>query len=223
MPRIRAVKPEFFLDFELSKLPPHTRLLFIGLWTQADKVGRLEDEPHKIKIQILPWDDIDVEKCLEELHPKFIFRYKSKDGKKYIQINAWHHQKPHHTEKETVIPSPLTVKRRLNNRSLTGGKEEGEDSLGRNMDKIKIPEELELNRNEIETWITYKREKGQAYKPQGLSALWGRLRAINPGRRKAAIEFSMASNYAGIFETKENNSGKSIGARTEPGKYAHLS
>ena len=126
MPRIRNVKPDFFLDFELSKLSPHARLLFIGLWTQADKAGRLYDEPHKLKVQILPWDDVDIEKLLSDLTPKFITRYMLKDGHKSIQINKWIHQKPHHTEKDSVIPPPLTVKRRLKHGDLTARKGDGE-------------------------------------------------------------------------------------------------
>src|SRR3990167_9899654 len=137
MARIRSVKPDFFLDFELSKLEPITRLFFIGLWTQADKSGRMVDEANKLKVQILPWDTVDAEKLLSDLTPKFITRYKTKSGEKYLQINSWHHQKPHHTERDSVIPPPSTGKRRLNTGDLTArkGGEEGGDSLERNMGK----------------------------------------------------------------------------------------
>jgi hypothetical protein len=213
MARIRSVKPDFFLDFELAKLEPITRLFFIGLWTQADRDGRLEDEPHKLKVQIIPWDQADVEKILSDLHPKFINRYKTvKDGRKYIQINSWHHQKPHHTEKRSTVPPPITVKRRLKDGYLTGRK--GEDSLNMGKESVQVPQDLQPNESEIMNWLAYKREKGQTYKPRGLNALWGVLRSIPSHQRKQAIDQSMANNWAGIFPPKGGNVAKTESFKT---------
>lgn len=113
MPRTRYLHPKFFTDFELSKLPFYVRLLFAGMWEQADREGRLEDKPEEIKIAVLPYDKVDVEAGLQLLsQPKestgkpFIKRY-SIDGKRYIQVVNWHSfQKPHHTEQESRIPAP---------------------------------------------------------------------------------------------------------------------
>ena len=77
MARIRTIKPEFFKNEQLAELPAMTRLLFIGLWTLSDRSGRLEDRPKRIKADIFPYDNIDVEKALNDLQSKgFIFRYK---------------------------------------------------------------------------------------------------------------------------------------------------
>lgn len=82
-----------------------TRLLFAGLWTVADKDGRLQDRPKKIKIDVFPADNLDIDAMLQSLHDaKFIVRY-AVDGSKFIQINNWSkHQNPHHTEKASEIP-----------------------------------------------------------------------------------------------------------------------
>lgn len=110
MARIRTIKPEFFLDTELSELPIQTRHLFIGLWTLADREGRLEDNPKRIKAQIFPWDDLDVDMALIQLHPKFITRYEH-NGHRYIQINNFcKHQRPNIKEAESSIPAPKHVK-----------------------------------------------------------------------------------------------------------------
>lgn len=127
MARIRTIKPEFFLDDELAELEPLSRILFIGLWCLADKAGRLEDKPNRIKIQILPYDNANVDNFLDDLHDAgFIVRYQV-DGKKYIQIRTFaEHQRPHHTEKESVYPPPnreITVKEPLNNGYAPVGKE----------------------------------------------------------------------------------------------------
>lgn len=86
MARSRNIKPGFFVDDELAELPALTRLLFIGLWCLADREGRLEDRPKRIKLQILPADDIDVDAALDSLTPSFLTRYQV-DGKRFIQIN----------------------------------------------------------------------------------------------------------------------------------------
>ncbi len=119
MARIRYLKPDFFKDEDLAMLPLETRLFFAGLWCLADKAGRLEDRAGRLKIEIFPYDDIDIEQCLQQLaKPKknsgqpFINRYET-DKQRYIQIINWDkHQKPHHTEKESQIPptTPLMEK-----------------------------------------------------------------------------------------------------------------
>jgi hypothetical protein len=86
MPRIRTVKPELFFDVELGEVSIPARFLFIGLFTQADRRGRLEDSPKKIKANIFPYDErVNVDAMLNELSKKFIIRYEI-SGRKYIQI-----------------------------------------------------------------------------------------------------------------------------------------
>ena len=82
------------------------RLLFEGLWCMADREGRLEDRPLRIKAEILPYDDVDVDDLLDQLQArKFIIRYLSgEDG--FIQVvNFKKHQSPHLKEAESLIPS----------------------------------------------------------------------------------------------------------------------
>ncbi len=107
MARARMIKPGFFTNEELPDLPAHTRLFFIGLWTIADREGRLEDRPRKIKAEIFPHENIEIEPMLCSLGEKgFLQRY-SVDGSAYIQIvNFQKHQRPHHNESESIIPEP---------------------------------------------------------------------------------------------------------------------
>jgi hypothetical protein len=118
MARSRNIKPGFFTNDDLVELDFATRLLFAGLWTVADKAGRLEDRPKKIKIAVFPADDVNIEAMLAALAERdFIIRYSINDVA-YIQIRNWSkHQNPHHTEKCSVIPAcpngELTVKEPL--------------------------------------------------------------------------------------------------------------
>jgi len=92
MPKIRGIKPEFWTDEDVVELSVPARLLFIGLWNFACDNGHLPDKPKQIKMRILPADDVDVNKLLDELaHHGRISRA---DGTITIAKFA-HHQKPH--------------------------------------------------------------------------------------------------------------------------------
>lgn len=105
MARARIIKPGFFKNENLTECSFPARLLFAGLWTLADRAGRLEDRPKKIKMEIFPSDDVDCNELLNELCAHgFIKRYQI-DEAKYIQILTFSaHQKPHQNEKESTIP-----------------------------------------------------------------------------------------------------------------------
>ncbi len=80
MPRIRTIKPEFFRHHDLylaekkSKLP--IRVAFSGLWCCADKEGRFKWKPTELKLDVLPYDEIDFNKVLDCLIAnEFIIKY----------------------------------------------------------------------------------------------------------------------------------------------------
>ena len=63
----------------------------------------------------------------------------------------------------------------------------------------------------LDTWLSYKAEKNQRYKPRGLDALKKKLMQLsngNPEFAKEIVEYSMANNYAGLFAPKDSNYGK---------------
>ncbi|MGJ3353458.1 hypothetical protein [Providencia sp. Je.9.19] len=109
MARARNIKPGFFTNDDLAECEPLARILFVGLWTVADREGRIEDKPRKIKAMVLPYDDVDCDKLLAQLHGKnFITRY-AVDGNEFIQINNWKkHQNPHMKEAASEIPEQVT-------------------------------------------------------------------------------------------------------------------
>lgn len=124
MARARNIKPGFFTNDELVELPFATRLLFIGLWTIADREGRVVDRPKKIKMEIFPADDVDCDQALAQLAESgFITRYQA-DGIKVIEIaNFAKHQAPHSTEKDSALPDAegfYTVNERTKNGGITG-------------------------------------------------------------------------------------------------------
>lgn len=107
MARARNLKPGFFKNENLAECQPLTRILFAGLWCEADRAGRIEYRPKKLKAEILPYDDANVVDMLAELAKwGFILVYEVK-GAKFIQVlNFSKHQNPHVKEAESVIPAP---------------------------------------------------------------------------------------------------------------------
>ena len=105
--RARNIKPGFFKNEELSECSPWARLCFIGLWQLADREGRLEDRPKRIKGELFAFECFDVEPLLDELALHgFIVRY-AIGGRRLIQVSQFHrHQSPHHMERPSVLPPP---------------------------------------------------------------------------------------------------------------------
>ena len=178
MARIRTIKPEFFTDEALGALAPLDRLLFAGLWCHADKAGRLFVKPLELKVKILPYDDYDVASGLMRLAEKQLVILYEHDGLSVLQITNWEkHQRPHHTERDSVIPPHngyLTVKEPLEN----GGKgkerngREGKEEIAQ-PPKGGIPREELLDRL-VECWNTLPPEVApRVAKPRASAILRG--------------------------------------------------
>ena len=107
MARIRTIKPEFFDDPDVAELSMEARLLFIGLWTQADREGRLEDDMRRLKVKVFPYDQVDMESLAAELHGMdMIRRYSDDTGKGLIWVTKFgRHQRPHPKEPESRFPA----------------------------------------------------------------------------------------------------------------------
>lgn len=107
MARSRLLKPGFFKNEDLAQLEPHARLCFAGLWLLADREGRLEDRPLRIKAEIFPYEQVDLNALLDCLHrASFIQRYRAQN-QPYIAIAKFsQHQTPHIREVHSTIPAP---------------------------------------------------------------------------------------------------------------------
>jgi hypothetical protein len=107
MARARNIKPGLFSNELLGEADPMISLAFIGMWTIADKEGRIEDRPKKIRAQLFPYrSDVDMDMILDWLKDNaFITRYQSKHGPIIAIVNWSKHQRPHHKEVESTLPA----------------------------------------------------------------------------------------------------------------------
>lgn len=104
--RARQLKPGLYKNEDLAECSIWARFIFPGLWTMADRSGRLEDRPKRIKAELLPFDDQPIDPILAELEKwGFIKRYEVA-GIRYIWIpNFVKHQNPHKNEKPSDLPA----------------------------------------------------------------------------------------------------------------------
>ncbi len=110
MSRIRSIKPEFFRHENLFEAEREAglplRLAFISLWTVADREGRFKWRPRALKLDCLPYDDVDFSRVLETLAAcGFIVKYEV-DGEQYGWIPSWaKHQIVNQREAKSTIPA----------------------------------------------------------------------------------------------------------------------
>ncbi len=113
MGRIRTIKPDFFKHWDLyqaeinSGLP--IRLAYSGLWTVADKEGRFRCVPQQLKLEVLPYDEVDFSLVLKTLATGgWVVLYEF-EGKSYGWIPTFKdHQRISGSEKdaESKLPEP---------------------------------------------------------------------------------------------------------------------
>lgn len=124
MARARNIKPGFFKNEVLAELDPFDRLLFIGLWCLADREGRVEDRPKRIKMELFPCDSYDVDGGLCALAAaEFIRRYQAAGMAVIAIVHFSKHQAPHGTERDSALPDEngmFTVHERGKNGYATG-------------------------------------------------------------------------------------------------------
>lgn len=104
MARIRTIKPEFFTSEDIVNLTPMARLLYIALWCEADKEGRLVWKPTTFKLRYLPGDNCDVQAlCAEIVDAGLVVLY----GSGYAYIPAFKaHQHINPRESASQLPDP---------------------------------------------------------------------------------------------------------------------
>lgn len=112
MARIRSIKPEFFIDEELQDLEmenpgAYCMLVYAGLWTVADREGRFEWRPRRLRLSILPFLKFEIETTLDLLMDAgYLVKYEI-EGRNYGFVKNWsRHQIVPRDEPQSEIPAP---------------------------------------------------------------------------------------------------------------------
>jgi len=183
MARSRNLKPGFFSNDGMAENDPLGRLLFLGLTTLADHKGDIEWRPKRIKVQVLPYDDCDIQKLAINLDKSGFVRFYSVGDSIYLNIvNFEKHQNPHKNEiaKGSEIPaysgnarqavdlSTLTINRDKNGLNPDDSDSDPADSFNL------IPDSLNPNKTIVpsDAGDGSREEDGSAGYPDNFESLW---------------------------------------------------
>lgn len=141
MARIRTIKPEFFTSESVCSVSPVARLLFIGLWCEADREGRLKWKPKTLKIRYLPVDQCDILDVSGELEAEGMINIYTANGVEYCEIPAFKsHQVINNREKESELPSRVSTRQP---RVKAEGRKEGKGKEGKEC-RVNADEEFKI-------------------------------------------------------------------------------
>lgn len=131
MLRTRVIRPGLVTNEVLAGLGLEAEALFIRLWMLADREGRLEDRPAKIRAEAFPYHAEITAQTVENLLKSlakagFIIRYKARIGDDRVAsplicvVNFQKHQWIHGHERASVLPAHPQVGRdkRLKNQNV---------------------------------------------------------------------------------------------------------
>jgi hypothetical protein len=157
MARIRTIKPEFFTSEDIVARSPMARLLYIALWCEADKEGRLVWKPATFKLRYLPGDDCDVHAlCAELVDAGLVVLY----GEGFAHIPTFNaHQHINPRESVSQLPEPTRQARVGTRQARVGDAQGGREGKGRERKEEKpspsAPERFDA------FWATYPRKVGK--------------------------------------------------------------
>jgi hypothetical protein len=199
-------------------------VFFRRLINRVDDYGRFPASIAILRASIFPLQlnkvsEKDVEKLLEELEENGILATYEAEGKRFLALAKWEQGRA----KTSKHPSPPDdVRKRLQTyvfickqtktKAPDSDSDYDSDSDSDTASPWLIDHGLELPDvfktenclKAMKTWLDYKSERGNRYKPQGLqSALTTWSKQFTSATFPSAVERSIANNWSGLFqETK---------------------
>ena len=115
MARIRTIKPSFWEDEKIARLPRACRLFYIGMWNQADDMGVIRGNPALLKSAIFPYDEdlrvSEVQKWIDALvNARMLIPITYKSESYYIIRTFRSHQKFDARYPNFIIPEEISSK-----------------------------------------------------------------------------------------------------------------
>lgn len=124
MARRRMIDPNFWQSEDVAKLNIRQRLLFVGLFSNADDEGKLRGNPAFVRSLIFPYEDIsisDIEDDLNIIEKVASLSQYEVEGNKYIKLINWTKFQRVDKPQKSMIPEPSK------NDSKNGSENDSED------------------------------------------------------------------------------------------------
>jgi hypothetical protein len=197
--RIRTIKPEFWANENIAKLPDFTILLAIGLLNYADDEGYFNANPALIRAALFPLreDSSSIPVALQDLSKQgFVALYSAGDGRKYGNIvNFLKHQvinKPNKSKIKELCAGvvPIPEDSRSDTVALqvgTGIREQGMDQgTGREVADAPAAEpSVKASRPpSLEDWLAHCKETYPAWPRADAETAWWHYESVGWKRPK---------------------------------------
>ena len=160
MARIRTIKPEFFTSEDIVVMTPLARLLYVALWCESDKEGRMLWKPRTFKMRYFPADACDIDALCSELISGGLVRLYG-EGLAFIPAFTTHqHINPRETASQLPEPDkkmtrqPRVATRQPRDSDAQGGRE-GKGKEGNARDASVDPDGF------AEFWTAYPNRKAK--------------------------------------------------------------
>jgi len=204
--RIRTVKPEFFTSEDIVALSPLSRLLYIALWCEADREGRLVWKPRTMKLRYFPADDCDIEAMCAEIVARGLVKPYG-DGLAYIP-SFTEHQHLNPREAASTLPEPNAsprVRTRAPRASDTQGGREGKGKEGKGKERAlhaTLPESVPA-----EIWselVEHRWAIGKPMTDQAVERMLAKLSLLASERvnLREAVDTSIRNGWQDVFAPK---------------------
>jgi hypothetical protein len=205
--RIRTIKPEFFTSEDIVGLSAFARLLYIALWCEADREGRLSWRTGTYKLRYFPADRVDIEAlCMELVERGLIVLY----GDRFAHIPTFlAHQHVNPREAASVLPAPPVHDASSRVTDAQGGRE-GKEGKGKEDASSRVaPSALPawLPQEAWKAWLEVRRRIGAPNTEFALNLSirkLARLRAEGQDPR-AVLEQSIERGWRGLFPVKRDD------------------
>ena len=109
MARRRMIDPNFWGSEDVSRLPIFSRLLLIGMISNADDEGRGRANPAYLRAIVFPYDDIptrEISSALADITKWIHVKVYTVDGQTYYSLTKWKDWQRVDSPKSSIIPAP---------------------------------------------------------------------------------------------------------------------
>lgn len=158
----------------------------------------------------------EVRTCLKRLETTGEISQKSTNKFRIITICKYCSYQPTEEDFQQTTNRQLTGKQQASNSQTTATKEYKEDKNIKKRTTNVVPKEKFIApefEEAFNLWLEYKRQRRESYKSKmSLQACYNKLLKLSDGNPFTAmliVQQSMANNWAGLFELKENKNGGS--------------
>lgn len=219
MARKRMIDPNIWQSEDFAQLDPFQRLVFIGMFSNADDLGRGRAKAIYLKSILFPYDEGiqvgSVAKALDAIGAHMSVTFYRTGGSEYYQFDRWERWQKIDRPSPSKLPSPEegeVIRQKGEEpsskprRGLAPNKTEGNREKREEEGKAAPTPAPELGstlQKALEQWFRYKEEKGEGYGPTARQALTAEV-AEKLGRYPeeaivALVGECMAHNWKGII------------------------